>query len=98
MRPTPFPEDVPVKTAPYFNTAAWIVASHRNGNPYDNNVSVAVPAPRFNPPVNPIGITKIPVQPDYRTRDDNAFSPLVMGGWNVSGEPVRSLPSKIVRK
>lgn len=93
MRRAPFPEDVPTRTTPYYETAAWIEASHRNGNPHES--SLAPPAPRFNPTVNPIGNSKILAQPDYRTRDDNVYSPVVLGGWNISGEPMRTLPSRI---
>ena len=34
MRPLPLAEDVPVRTTPYYDTAAWLEASHRNGFPY----------------------------------------------------------------
>lgn len=96
MRPTPLPEDVPVKTAAYYNTAAWIEASHANGFPHQHPsfYNTVTPAPRFNPTVNPIGKT-VGGEIASRMRDDNAYSPLVMGGWNVSGEPVRTLPGKI---
>ena len=97
MRPLPLAEDVPVRTTPYYETAAWLEASHRNGFPYAHGgfFNMVTPAPRFNPTTNPIGKTTITPPPDYRTRDDHAYSPVVMGGWNVSGEPVRTLPRKI---
>lgn len=96
MRPRPLPEDVRARVTPYYETAAWIEATHRNGFPYAHDAffNNVLPAPRFYPTVNPIGRTTIAPLAD-RLRDDNAYSALAMGGWNVSGLPIKTLPSKI---
>lgn len=96
MRPAPLPEDIPTKTTPYYLTSQYIDHTAANGKPHAETgfYAMTTPAPRFNATINPIGITEIPAQPEYRTRDDHAYNARALDGFNVSGEPVRAIPPK----